>query len=115
MKRFLAVVIALAVGAVGWYYVSNRTALTPISELHADPGAYEATTLVIEGVVTDRAALFGLKYYDLRDESGDIKVITERILRQIGDRVRVEGHIEEAFALGDFQYLVFIEESVEER
>jgi len=63
--------------------------------------------------VTDRTALFGaLKFYKLKDKSGEMIVVSKRSLPEMRSNVGVKGRIDEAFSLGDQKLVVFVEGSV---
>ena len=54
-----------------------------------------------------------VKSFVLKDKTGEIRVITDRVLPNVGDKVVVHGRLEEAFSLGNFSTLIFIEDSPE--
>ena len=80
---------------------------TPIGKILEDPAAFRA--VVVSGVVTERIGVLGWNAYVLRDETGEIKVVTNRLLPRVGDRVRVSGEVKSIVALGDFQVVVLTE------
>lgn len=84
---------------------------TPISKILANPRAYEGDPLVLEGTVTDRVSIYVFKFFILKDETGEIPVVTDRILPNIGTSQRIQGMVREAFAIGDKQMVVVVEKS----
>ncbi|HUL32036.1 MAG TPA: hypothetical protein VLZ03_16410 [Thermodesulfobacteriota bacterium] len=107
----ILVVIAIAGGV--WYYF-NRVHPTPIEEILGNPKAYEGKEVTIEGVVTDRTAFFVvLKFYKLKDKTGEMTVVTRKSLPELRSTIALKGRIDNAFPIGDEKLLVFVEESVE--
>lgn len=87
-------------------YVYNASIKTIVE----NPRDYEGKGLAISGKVVDRVSLVFLKYFKLRDKSGEIIVVTSRTLPAFGSTVRIKGKVVEAFTIGNEQLLVFIEE-----
>lgn len=111
-KAIAGILVAAAIGAGVWYFY-RQVAHTPIRNLVENPRDYEGKVLTLEGEVTSRASLFVVKYFTLKDHTGEIKVVTVRFLPPVGSKVRVRGKIEEAFSIGNLQTLVFVEEYVD--
>ena len=111
-KAIAGILVAAAIGAGVWYFY-RQVAHTPIRNLVENPRDYEGKVLTLEGEVTSRASLFVVKYFTLKDHTGEIKVVTGRFLPPMGSKVRVRGKIEEAFSIGNMQTLVFVEEYVD--
>ena len=82
---------------------------TPIAKLLQDPRGYEGKEVLVSGTVVDVISILVLKYFVVRDDTGEITVITQRPMPHKGDKVKVYGRIEEAFSLGDQQMIVLIE------
>jgi hypothetical protein len=80
---------------------------TPIGKILENPTAFQE--VVVSGVVTERVGGLGWNAYVLRDETGEIRVITNRALPRVGDRVRVSAEVKSLVALGDFQVIVLTE------
>jgi hypothetical protein len=109
------ILIVIAIGAGVWYYFSHVRP-TSIQKLVNNPSDYKGKELVIEGEVTDRTSFFGaLKFYKLKDTSGEMIVTTRQSLPEVSSRATVKGRINDAFALGDQRLLVFVEESIEKK
>lgn len=106
---FSGIILVLLVGFVVWYF-AIKPAYTPIGKIIENPAEYENKIISIRGGVTDRIALLALKYYTLKDNTGEIKVITKRALPSVGAKVTVKGKIKTAYAIGSLQEIVFVEE-----
>lgn len=104
LLRAAALLALVAVAACGSLFA------TKIGRITADPGAFEGRTVTVSGEVTGRVNLALLRFFKLRDDSGEITVVTERPLPREGDKVRVKGTVKQAFALGDLRAVVILEE-----
>jgi hypothetical protein len=113
-KKIVIAVIMVAVVAGGAWYYFNRISHAPIEKILANPRAYEGKLVTLEGEVTERTSFFGVvKFFKVRDKTGEIIVVTKRVLPEAHSQVRVKGKIDEVFSVGDEKLLVFVEESVE--
>jgi hypothetical protein len=83
---------------------------TPIGKITEDPRTYAGKTVTISGEVTDAFGFLVIKYFTVRDRTGEIAVITEKPLPKKDTRVRVKGKVQEAFSLGDQQLIVIVED-----
>jgi hypothetical protein len=108
-KRLLSVLLIVIIALALWLYPYKLKG-TPIGDILATPGKYQGNLLTISGEVKERMSIFGLKYYSLNDTTGEIRVVTEKALPEVGVTLRVKGRVEEAFSFGDMQVLVFVEE-----
>ena len=116
-KIIIAISIVIVIGAVAgvWYYFS-QVHTTSIQNIVNNPSVYAGKELAIEGEITDRTSFFGvLKFYKLKDKSGDIIVITRKSLPEVKSSAIVKGKMDDAFALGDQKLVVFMEESIEKK
>ena len=114
-KIIIAISIVIVIGAGVWYYFS-QVHPTSIQNIVNNPGDYTGKELAIEGEITDRTAFFGtLKFYKIKDKSGDVIVITRKSLPEVKSSALVKGRIDDAFALGDQKLMVFREESIEKK
>ncbi len=116
-KIIIAISIVIVIGAVAgvWYYFS-QVHPTSIQKIVNNPGDYTGKELAIEGEITDRTSFFGvLKFYKIKDKSGDVIVITKKLLPEVRSSAIVKGRIDDAFALGDQKLVVFMEESIEKK
>lgn len=89
---------------------ADKIRVTPIGKVLDHPRQYNGKELWIKGKVVETFSLIVIKYFILRDETGEITVVaTDNILPRKGETVRIKGKIEEAFSIGDEQLLVFVE------
>jgi hypothetical protein len=108
-RKIIVIGVILAVAVLGiWYYVENLS-YTPIGDILANPRNYDERVTTISGVVIERASLLIVKYFVVKDQTGEITVVTDRPLPVIGSKVRVRGKVEESFSLRSEQKLVFVE------
>jgi|FaiFalFF_MnMetaG_3_1042247.scaffolds.fasta_scaffold02061_2 hypothetical protein len=82
---------------------------TPIRDILEHPRTYHGRKVVIAGEVTRSANLLVVRYFTVRDATGEIPVVTQRAVPRVGERVRVTGVVNQAFALGDQSLVVLIE------
>ena len=109
-KRIIVVIlIAVIVTAGFWYYKKNIEGITPIGKILKDPRLYEGKIITIKGMVTERVSFMIIKYYKVKDRTGEIMVITEKLLPSVGAKITVKGKVNDAFSLGGEQMLVFME------
>ena len=107
--------IVLAIAGGVWYYFS-RGRPTTIEKILSRPMEYQGRAVTIEGEVTDRTGFFVvLKFFKLKDKTGEITVVTRNSLPEIRSTVSVKGKIDEAFPIGDQKLLIFVEESIEKK
>lgn len=111
----ISIVIVLAIAGGVWYYFS-RVHPTTIDKILGHPAEYQGKAVTIEGEVTDRTAFFVvLRFFKLRDRTGEMIVVTKKSLPEVKSTVRVTGRIDEAFPIGDQKLLIFVEESIEKK
>ena len=116
-KIIIAASIIIVIGALagGWYYFS-QVHPTSIEKIVNNPGDYAGKELAVEGEITDRTAFFGtLKFYKIKDKSGDIIVLTKKSLPEVKSNAVVKGRLVDEFVLGDQKLTVFREESIEKK
>jgi hypothetical protein len=110
LKKSIAVILVAIIIAAGvWYYKTNIEGITFIGKILKDPKVYEGKMLTIKGTVTERVSFMIMKYFKLKDRTGEIMVITEKPLPSVGAKISVQGMVHDAFSLGGEQILVFIE------
>lgn len=110
LKKIIYVVLIAGIICGGAWFYFNYIHSIPIKVILENPRMYEDRTLTISGEVLDRVSLILFKYFKLQDRTGEIVVITTKALPAIGAKVRVKGRVEEAFVIGNEQWLVFVEE-----
>jgi aspartyl/asparaginyl-tRNA synthetase len=84
---------------------------TPIHKILSDPRAYAEKTVTVSGEVTRVFSLAFIKYFKVRDATGEITVVTEKPLPKVGAKIKVKGSVKEAFSVGDQQVVVIVEKS----
>lgn len=84
---------------------------TRIGDIHASPRKFAGRQVTVKGTVTETVNLLFVKYFVIRDDTGEIPVVTERVLPARGETVTINGKVQEAFALGDERLLVIVEPS----
>ncbi len=96
---------------LGVAFASGCAALfaTKIGDIQKTPSQWDGRTVTIAGKVTGTHNLLVVKYYQVDDGTGDIAVVTNSALPHEGDRVRVKGRVEQAFALGTAHVVVIVE------
>jgi hypothetical protein len=101
--------IALAAGltavlACGW------APATPIREVLDHPERYDGKSVTVGGEVESATNLLVVRYYRVKDATGEITVITPKAVPRRGARVRVRGIVHQAFAIGDQSLTVLNEQ-----
>lgn len=82
---------------------------TPIGSILKNPRDYEGKLVKVSGVVTENMNIFVMKGFKLKDDTGEIFVITNKILPKAGSTATAKGYIKEGFTIGDAQFIVIIE------
>jgi hypothetical protein len=82
---------------------------TPINKIMENPRVYSGKQVMVSGEVTEIFSLFVIKYFLVRDKTGEIAVITDRPLPRKDVKIKVKGRVEEAFSIGDKQLIVIVE------
>ena len=88
----------------------NSILSTPINKILENPRDYSGKTVKISGEVTEVFGLVVVKYFVLKDGTGEIIVVTKKPLPGKGTRVTVTGKVQEAFSIGDRQLIVIMED-----
>jgi hypothetical protein len=88
---------------------------TKVVDIKDNPRDYVGKEVVVSGTVLQTYSLFVIKYFTLRDDSGEITVVTERPLPREGQHLKIRGVVKEAFAIGKESLLVIQENSEGEK
>lgn len=83
---------------------------TPIQEIKAKPREYADKRVKVAGTVTETFSLLVLKGFVLNDGTGDIYVVTKKVMPAQGEQIAVKGTVREAFSLGDRHVLILLED-----
>lgn len=87
------------------------TRTVPIKEIIDNPREYADKKVAVEGTVSGVFSLFVVKYFTVNDGTGEIGVVTEKVLPRKGQRIRVTGTLKEAFSLGDQTMTILLEDN----
>ena len=88
---------------------------TPIGKIKSDIRNFDGKTVMVYGEVKDASSLLVAKYFIIKDDTGEITVITDNPLPKIGQKVRVTGMVKEAFSVGPYSWTVIIEKGAEQK
>jgi hypothetical protein len=69
----------------------DRLTATHIKEILDHPRDYEDKEVTVYGTVIDATSLLVVKYFEIQDDTGKIKVVTDRLLPAKGERLKVTG------------------------
>ena len=64
---------------------------TKITDILDHPRDYQGKEITVYGTVTNAVSLLVIKYYEVQDGSGSIKVVTDNLLPARGEKLRVTG------------------------
>ncbi len=103
---------ACRIPLLGALVLAARASLvaTKIGDIRKAPGRYDGREVTIQGTVSATHNLLVMKYYEVTDGTGEITVVTQSALPKEGDRVKVKGTVNQAFAIGTARWVVIVEE-----
>jgi len=101
--------LLLLAGILVFLSVSCGIGTTKIGDITGHPRDYAGKEVTVSGEVTETFSLFVIKYFVLRDSTGEITVVTDRPLPAKGEKIKVKGVVKEAFSVGDKTSLVLVE------
>lgn len=103
-KTFTAVslIILLFIGC-------DSLTATPIKKILDNPRDYSGKPVTISGEVTEVFSLVVIKYFVVKDRTGEIIVVTQKPLPKKGSKITAKGTVQEAFSIGDQQLIVIME------
>lgn len=84
---------------------------TPIREVTAAPGQFEGKEVKLKGRATGTLKLLGLKAYTLRDDTGEIAVVTPGDLPAENTEVVIKGIAKSAVIVGGASLGLRVEET----
>lgn len=73
---------------------------TPVKEIEAAPANFEGREVRLKGRAGSVVKLMGLQAFTLRDESGEITVMTQGELPKSGDTIALKGTVKSAVIIG---------------
>jgi len=88
----------------------KRLTATKIKDILESPRRYENREVTVYGTVTNGVSLLVIKYFEIEDDTGAIKVVTNRLLPSRGEKLRVTGRIM-SIEIGTQRRLVIREKS----
>ena len=91
------------------FSISCDLATTKIGDISKHPRDYAGKEVTLSGEVTETFSLIFIKYFVLRDATGEILVVTEKTLPAKGEKIKVKGKVQEAFSIGTETSLVVVE------
>jgi len=98
------------------FVLTGCASVTPIGELLDNSSKYDGKTVRIQGEVREGAGGLGVGAYQLKDNTGQITVVSDRgNAPRKGAKVEVKGKFESLFSLGTASLAVVREESRESR
>ena len=106
-------VICLAVVISGCDAINSLTA-TKIKDILDHPRDYENKEVTVYGTVTNAASLLVVKYFEIEDGTGTMRVVTDRLLPAKGEKLKVTGRME-VFEMGADRLVVLRETSKAEQ
>jgi hypothetical protein len=83
--------------------------VTPIKKILDNPWDYSGQKVTISGEVTQVFSLVFMRYFMVKDKTGEIVVVTKRPLPKEGEAIKVTGTVREAFSIADKQVIVIVE------
>jgi aspartyl/asparaginyl-tRNA synthetase len=110
---FLALLTSLAFLVAACDPIYKLTA-TKIKDILDHPRDYEKKEVTVYGTVADQFSLVVIKYFEINDGSGAIKVITDRPLPKRGETLRVTGTVQ-SVEIGPARFMAIKEKTGEEK
>jgi hypothetical protein len=66
---------------------------TKIKDILDHPRDYQSKDITVYGTVTNAVSLLVIKYYEIQDGTGSIKVVTDKLLPTRGEKLKVTGRM----------------------
>jgi aspartyl/asparaginyl-tRNA synthetase len=111
MRSYFSVVFFLCLGVLaGSCDQFNKLTATKIKDILERPRDYENKEVTVHGTVTESASILIAKYFVLQDNTGSIKVVTNRVLPKKGEQLSVTGYME-SIEIGPERWIVLREKS----
>ncbi len=103
--RITALILALNLLLIG----CSGLFATPIKKILDNPRDYSGKQVKISGEVTEVFGLFVIRYFVVKDKTGEMIVVTKRPLPREGAKITVKGIVQAAFSIGDKNVVVIVE------
>ncbi len=107
MKRTIAYLLFIVTPFMLFHCTGLIT--TRIGDIRNSPRDYVDKEVTVSGAVTGVFSLVVVKYFTIRDRTGEIAVVTHGPLPKEGERLKVRGIVREAFSIGSESLLVIVE------
>jgi aspartyl/asparaginyl-tRNA synthetase len=69
------------------------TTAAKIKDILDHPRDYQSQDITVSGTVTNAVSLLVVKYYEIQDGTGSIKIVTDRLLPTRGEKLKVTGRM----------------------
>lgn len=91
--RLLVLLLAIAI-------VEAACASVTINKVLADPARYRNQQITLSGQVSDSYSIAARGAYKIRDDSGELWVVSEKGVPRTGAEVKVTGRVQEGYNIG---------------
>jgi hypothetical protein len=92
IKHFRSLVILLLLLNLGCGVAYSLTP-TKIKDILDHPRDFEGKDITLSGTVTNSVSLLLIKYYEIQDGTGSIKIVTDKLLPSRGEKLAVTGRM----------------------
>ena len=72
---------------------ANSITSTKVKDILDHPRDYEGKEVTVYGTVVNSLSLLVLKYFEIQDDTGTIKVFTDKLLPAKGEKLKVTGRM----------------------
>lgn len=86
---------------------------TNIDDIQKNTEKYVDKEVTIKGKVISSTNAMLVKYFAVKDDTGEIYVTTENALPNENEKIKITGKVRQYFKIGDLQLTVIIEEKRE--
>ena len=96
MKNVFAwIVLVVAVAIGGLLGGCSAIETTPINEINTSPANFDDKEVMLQGIARDptRIPLLDMKSYVVKDESGEITILTKAELPKVNERISVRAKV----------------------
>lgn len=107
----IGLIVVLLGGGVLAFFVwrGSQVRPTPVRDILSDLRTWDGQSVTIHGKVEAPTNLVLLKFYDINDGTGTIKVVTERGLPAAGSEIDVTGIVNQLYQVAGNEYTVILE------
>jgi hypothetical protein len=91
-KHFRSLLIILLLFNLGCGVAYSLTP-TKIKDVLDHPRDFEGKDITLSGTVTNSVSLLLIKYYEIQDGTGSIKIVTDKLLPSRGEKLAVTGRM----------------------